>query len=450
MTTPNGSGGPAGTRKRAATVLTVVAAVLVLLASAVIVYRVLAPAEVVDSAGDGYPAPATPEPGVVGTLNAAPLIVDGRLRVYATSRKVWADQPVHAPTRRTPYWSYRRWPAEVTGVLADGATVVTRWSDGELVALDARTGLVRWRAAGARPGDGYVGRRTGAATVYTPVGLYPAPGPDGSRLLIVAGTTERRGIDVATGRELWRAEVDPACPTGDPAAALTTADGQFVIPETCAGGPVLGFYDVGTGRLDRRWQPTGVPGAGPPAADPDGGTAGLRVTPLGCASLRGDCRGLRTETVDGSRGWLLDRSAPVAAPVLDGPETVLVDDVAVAPAGTGLVARSVRTGVERWRWAGDDPALAPADRRTTIIAVQPGLVHLRTASNDLVTLDAATGGQRSRFPLTYGRDSTAWSPGLVYAGHGFLAVERLAEPVAPDAEDDRYYLSAQPVILAAT
>ena len=92
------------------------------------------------------------------------------------------------PPRVTPFWSYRRWPEQVAGVIAgDGPTgpiVVSQWSDGELVALDARTGRVAWRAAGTAPDDGYAGRRTGASTVYAPPGLHLASasrGRDGAR-----------------------------------------------------------------------------------------------------------------------------------------------------------------------------------------------------------------------------------------------------------------------------
>ncbi|MFC6015411.1 PQQ-binding-like beta-propeller repeat protein [Plantactinospora solaniradicis] len=421
--------GETASPRRPPRALAAAVAVLVLVASAVIVHRVLAPAEVVTPARAGYPAPLTVQPGVIGTLNAAPLIVDGRLRVYATTRQIRADQPLDAATRRTPYWSFRRWPAEVAGLMADGATVVTRWSDGQLVALDARTGLVRWRAGGPRPEHGYLGRRTGGATVFTPDGLYLAESRGGTSVLVVTGSTERRGLDLASGRELWRADVDPACRAVDQAEGLTTTAGQLVVVDNCAGAPAVGLYDVGTGAPTTRWQP-------------DAATAAIEVAPVGCAAGRSRCTAIRTISGGVTRGWLVNGPTPVPAPALDAPESVLVGEVAVAPQGTGLVARSVRTGAELWRWTGTG-----ADR---ILAAQPGRVHLRTGAGELLTLDSETGRERSRFPLTYGRDSTTWSPGLVHAASGFVAVERLTEPVDPTAADSRYYLAAQPVILAAT
>ncbi|MBM0204844.1 pyrrolo-quinoline quinone, partial [Micromonospora sp. STR1s_5] len=81
---------------------------------------------------------------------------------------------------------------------------------------------------------------------------------------------------------------------------------------------------------------------------------------------------------------------------------------------------------------------------------QPGRVHLLTETNDLVTLDPATGRLLSRYTLNVGSDGTGWAPGAVWAEAGYVAVERLREPVDPDGDDQRYYLTAEAVILAAT
>ena len=79
--------------------------------------------------------------------------MDGRLRVFADQRRVWAETPVTATEQVTPHWSYRRWPAEAVGVVAverqflwgGSALVVTKWSDGAVVALEATTGTVIWQ-----------------------------------------------------------------------------------------------------------------------------------------------------------------------------------------------------------------------------------------------------------------------------------------------------------------
>ncbi|MGW1059635.1 outer membrane protein assembly factor BamB family protein [Micromonospora rubida] len=404
-----------------------VAALVGVGAVAVVVHRVLAPAEVDTPARASYPAAATPAVGVVGRLPVAPLIVDGRLRVYATTRQVYADQPADSRYRVTPYWSYRRWPAEVSGVVAEGTTVVSRWSDGKLVALDARTGRVAWEADGPAPTDGWTARRTGAGAVWDPPGLFLARAADGRPVLVVSGADGVRGIALTDGRQLWSADVDGGCR----ADVATTAAGQFVAVDRCSGPAIVEFRDVTTGAQTTRWAPPGA-------------TAELAVTPVGCVSHRSRCRGLRTTgPADGAgRGWLVGAGSPVAAPALDPTGSELDGERVVAAADGAVTGRAVRTGEEMWRRADLGPA--------RIIAAQPGRVHLLTEANDLVTLDPSTGAERSRFPLDVGRDGIGWAPGLAYAGGGYVAMERLREPVDPDADDQRYFLTSEPVVLAAT
>jgi outer membrane protein assembly factor BamB len=413
--------GTAGWPRLAAVCAAVASAVAL---GGVIAYRVLAPAETVTVATTSYPAAPAAAPGVIGSLPAAPLIVDGRLRLYATTRQVRADGPVDARTQRTPYWSYRRWPEELIGVVAVGTTVVSRWSDGELVALDARTGRVVWRSKGKPAGKaGYDGGSTGAETVYVPQGLYTA-GP----MVIVRDAGFLRALDVSTGQEAWRTAIAD-CRTG----GFTTAAGQFVTTDTCANPPAVEFYDLGTGQRAARWEP---PGAG----------RSLKVAPLGCAPANSACTALRTTGDGGSKGWLAPEAAagqPVAAPALDPPDSAVVDEVGVVVQGGEAVARAVRTGAELWRWRGSGTA--------EVLAVQPGAVHLLTSAREIVTLDPATGAEKSRFVLAYGRERIDWVPGQVRAGDGFVAVERLMKPV-PDETDDaeEAYFSTLPVILART
>uniref|UniRef100_UPI0039B6D269 outer membrane protein assembly factor BamB family protein n=1 Tax=Micromonospora sp. RTP1Z1 TaxID=2994043 RepID=UPI0039B6D269 len=173
-----------GFPERRRRVVTAIAAVLAVGAAAAVVYRVLAPAEVSTVARRSYPPAATPGVGVIGRLPVAPLIVDGRLRVYAGTRQVYADQPVDGKHRVTPFWSYRRWPAKLDGVLASGTTVISRWSDGTVVALDARTGRVAWRADGPEPGPVPKPRRTLASPVWNPAGLHLTRTGDGRAVLV--------------------------------------------------------------------------------------------------------------------------------------------------------------------------------------------------------------------------------------------------------------------------
>ncbi|MGC5289154.1 PQQ-binding-like beta-propeller repeat protein [Micromonospora sp. DT231] len=405
-----------------------VAALLATVAVAVIAYRVLAPAEVSTVAHAAYPPPAQPAAGVVGRLPVAPLIVDGRLRVYAAHRQVYADRPVDGRHRTTPYWSYRRWPAELTGVVASGRTVVSRWSDGKLVALDAPTGRVLWRLDGPEPAETEaVVRRTGAATVWDPRGLHLADLSDGRTVVVASGDAEARGVEVSGGQQLWRAELPGRCRSD----LGTTASGQLIGLDRCAGPATVEFRDAATGVVHERWRPPGGPDE-------------LVVTPLGCRTGRSDCPALRTSGPGDAagRGWLVGPGEPVAAPVLDPAGATVVGDQVVVVLDGAVVGRSARTGAELWRSA-DLGAVR-------VLAVQPGRVHLLSEANSLVTLDPVTGRQLSRFSLNVGRDGTGWVPGAVGAEGGYVAVERLRRPVDPAADDRRYYLTAEAVILAAT
>ncbi|MDZ5441279.1 PQQ-binding-like beta-propeller repeat protein [Micromonospora sp. 4G57] len=403
-----------------------VAAVLTVAVVAAIVYRVLAPAEVITPARAAYPPAATPPVGVIGRLPVAPLIVDGRLRVYAGTRQVYADQPVDGKHRVTPFWSYRRWPAKLVGVLASGVTVVSRWSDGRVVALDARTGRVAWRADGPEPGPVSKPRRTFASTVWDPAGLHVTRTADGRAVLVAAGRRQVGGYALADGRQLWRVDAGD-CRTD----VGTTATGALIAVDGCAMPTTVEFRDAATGAVRTRWHPPG-------------GGRGLVVTPVGCVDGHSACRGLRTAGSgdDAGRGWLVGAGDPVAAPGLNGPDAELAGERAVGSTGGVLTGRSARTGEDLWRRA--DLGLV------RIIAVQPGRVHLLTERNDLVTLDPSTGAERSRFAMDIGHDGVAWVPGRAYAADGYLALERLRKGAGPDSDDQAYFLTAEPVLLAAT
>src|SRR5262245_39967721 len=90
--------------------VTALAVLVVLGATAVVGYRVLSPAETVSPATQPYPERPAATPKRYGELSSAPLIVDGRLRVYADARRVWADATLTSRSTSTPFWAYRRWP----------------------------------------------------------------------------------------------------------------------------------------------------------------------------------------------------------------------------------------------------------------------------------------------------------------------------------------------------
>src|SRR5215475_5526448 len=90
------------------------------------------PAEVLTTAKGVYPPPPTASTGAVLAMRGAPLIVDGRLRVFADRHEVFADGPIDVAPVSPPYWSFRRNRVDLAAVVASGTFVVSLWFDGEL------------------------------------------------------------------------------------------------------------------------------------------------------------------------------------------------------------------------------------------------------------------------------------------------------------------------------
>ena len=369
--------------------LRIVAAVAVLAAAALIGWRVLAPAEVLEPATSAYPVAATLPPGVTGKVTMAPLIVAGSVRVYAGKRLVKADGPVQAKTTYTAGWSFRRWPEQLTGIVAVETTVVTRWSDGELVALDGRTGKIIWRAAG--PGAAPFAGRTGSAAVWAPPGLHTS----GTSVLVTDGR-QLTAHAVADGTRRWTVTLPDGCDDG-----FVTTGGRYV----CGAG----VWDVGSGSAVAGW-PTGP------------------FTAIGCDIARSGCAGLR----DGSgQGWLTGGTRPVRAPALDAPTATAAGDL-VLTASDGAVVAS-RAGRAVWRWAGV----------AQVLGVRAGRVALLTPERQLVVLDLAAGGQLAAFPLYVRKERVEpWKTERWQLADGYLAVERLIP------EKDTFY-TTDPVVIAA-
>jgi outer membrane protein assembly factor BamB len=243
-------------------------AVVLATAALLIGWRVLGPAEVLAPVAAPLVSPSTHTPGVTGKTAMAPLIVDGQVRVFASKRQVRADAPVDGKTAYTAVWSYRRWPQQLSGVVATGRTVVTRWSDGDLVAIDALTGKIAWRTSGP-PAPAFDGHRTGASTVWAPAGLRVTP----SSVLVTAGSG-LIAYAASTGTRLWTAT---ACTQG-----FVTAGGAYVCP--------AGALDTATGRPVASW---------PPGA----------FAPVACGPALSACPGMRDST---GRSWTTTTLAPAS------------------------------------------------------------------------------------------------------------------------------------------
>lgn len=419
-------------------------ALALLAAAGVVVWRVLGPAEVLDIARDGYPPTVRHRSGVTGETAAAPLIVQGRIRVYAAKRQVRADAPVTAKTMLTPRWSYRRWPAQLNGVVAVGRTVITRWSDGRLTAIDAGAGTIAWRAGGP-PAGGYTGLRTGAATVWEPPGLFTA-----GTTVIATGGGQIAAYAVADGRLRWHA----ATTTGCAGAGFTTAGGAFA----CG----TAVYQGATGAHLPGWP------QGP-------------FTPLDCQVAQSGCGGFRAAPTG---AWLASHAVPVRAPRLDTRQLAAGLALSFSPAGqagtsgaggqagtsgaggaaaltgtagqggtsgiagltgtagqagTTVIAGPPLTGAETWRWS------APPGQTVQLLGSSPGRVYLLTSARTLVTIRAATGVAHSVIRLAKGIEKTTWTPGLWQVGNGYAAVERLNDPQPTSVH---HYFAVNTVIVA--
>jgi outer membrane protein assembly factor BamB len=391
------------------------------IASGLVAHRVLAPAEVSYPAAAPIPVTAVRQAGVTSRFPSAPLIVDGRVRVFADDRAVKADTPVDTPKVGTPGWSFRRWPETLVGVVAVSATVVTRWSDGRLVALRAGTGEVAWRHDGPPPAAaGTVDTAlTRVGTVWAPAGLHTVP--NGS--VLVTGRTDAQVLDADTGALRHGFPLPPGCAAG----GFTTAAGQYVCS---ASGSLL---DAAAAR----------PGSPPPAAPalPPAGIVGP-VTALGCGTAASGCAGLRDAA---GHGWLLTGPAARAVPALDAPGSTVISGAVVSAPGSVLVATSPLTGAELWRRP------VPDGDNVQVVGGGDGVVHLLTGGRDLVTVDAVTGVQRSRFAMRFPTEKRSdWAIGAIHVSGRWLAVERLVPGSTADADRPERYWAELTVLLAAT
>ena len=393
------------------------------------------PAEVSTPAStSGYPLRPTVTPGALLPMRAAPLIVDGRLRVFASRHEVSADGPIDVAPTTARYWSFKRNRVDLMAVVAMDTTVVSLWCDGELVAIDAQTGRITWRAPTEVTECGYPGRRTGASAVYFSENLYTAIGESGSPAVLRRVDGQMWAFDAATGALLWHKVFDgplPNCRT----PGLTTTSGYYLTVDYCGNRGAMEIYDVTTGALVHTWEPPG-------------GESDLGLLSVGCRVGISECAAV--QIVGNMRAWIIGDDGPVEALGVASPDSRIVGTVAAgyadpygSPIGTDIVGRDLTTGRELWRWA------APSGG-VMLVAAQPDRFHVITTDRELITIDATTGAMRSRFSLVMAGEEGAWFSGAAYASNGFVAIERVVPPGDSISADDDYYFSDLPMLLAAT
>ena len=391
----------------------VVATLATLAVVAAVGYRTLRPQDMLTT-------PTTPYPEKVlitderphAELRAAPLIVDGRLRVYAEKWRVWSDGPVGERYESTPYWALRRWPAEVVGVVATettgGPVVVTQWSDGKIIALDARAGAVAWRAEVPITARGYDGRRTGASIVYEPRFLVVAH-PPGRVVVIVTGADALRAFDATTGAELWWRSLgcQPDVWTSRGLVVVPACDTNAFTAVAAASG-----REVATRRLPET-----------------GGRPKVALCRLG----RSDC----PVVTAGDRVWELTVDAGlVEVPPLERGAVLARDRILVYPGSTGVTARRLDSTSPMWRWTG----------KGRLIAADPVGVYLLSEDHTILGLNPLNGGL-AVLGCASMEPNEIWVVGHVHpTGDGYIAVERVTGAPATGT-DDEYYFGPRPVAL---
>ncbi len=443
---------PACWSQRARRIVGVLAAIAVAAAVTLTGYRTLRPAEDLSRATAPLPSPAEALPLPYGELGAAPLIVEGQLRIFAEQRRVWAETPVTATRQVTPHWSYRRWPAESVGVVTvepsflwgSPALVITKWSDGAVVALDAATGEAVWQVrVDPDPDETYRGRRTGGHTVYDPDGLFTAASAtDGAVILLVAGKDQIHAYDAFSGTERWSHTFpgESGCHRTD-----WTGEATYVVKDSCGVAATLEVFDAATGTVLNEWRPAGV-SAGPARV------ANWYVQPEACVLGHSRCTLFRASAaadvismVEAARGkpgivaetWSLGVHGEIAPEAGVESDTPLVaGNVRVEPMLNGYVwAHARSTGALLW--------ISP--RPAVLLAVDGSTAYLADRDRDMLVIDASTGRVQSMIdpPPRYGSN---WLAGYVYVHDGFLAVERLGSGRASD-DDPHYYYAPNPVLL---
>lgn len=404
-------------RQRFTLVGTVTVAVL-LIATAVIVWRVLAPAEVVTPATTSYPSAVFPKPGAVGALVSAPLILDDRIRIYAKKREVWSDGPASYQYERSAYWSYRRWPAQITGVaLVEGeqSMVVTAWSDGVLVGIETGVGTVVWRTTGDPLAKEYTGRRTGAGTVYQPPGFHES----GSRIITVSEVFVR-AFAPDTGLELWR--VPGPAPAGCLGASFTTASQVFVL-DKCANA--LWRIDTATGALLPSMPATAV-------------------EPVSCAVANSNCTAMRLAYGENPvTGWVLTQPDPVESKYLAYSGAALVSQTVISSGPKSVTAIDLATGQPRWKWdlpvPGPFQLLAADASRTLVLSPDGMLVSLNTADGRVLVRTSVMMDNEPELP---------YEVAVSYTSGAYVVLERKLAGATVAASDETYYYTNRPVLLA--
>jgi outer membrane protein assembly factor BamB len=336
--------------------------------------------------------------------------------------------------------------AAVEKSITGGATsvVITRWSDGEIVALSAEKGDVVWQQhIEPAAGEAYNGRRTGARTMYEPDDLFVTASTNDQRtILMVTGKDVVQAIDPWEGTIRWTRVFTeaPGCRQVD-----WTGETTYIVKETCSKPAVLEVYDASSGTLLSTWRPPGA------SIGPDSVTNWF-LEPASCVLGRSGCKLFKaaatgdavsfTEAASGvgkitPTYWRAGRDGAVTPePFADKDNVVVVGDTLLQQVVTNYIwAFSRATGKRIWmsEVAGD------------LIGADDHNVYLVNREFQLLVLNLVTGAVTSSTELRI-RPEDRWLYQQAYLHGGYLALERLQTTRESDV-DEKYYFTINPIVL---
>jgi outer membrane protein assembly factor BamB len=316
-----------------------------------------------------------------------------------------------------------------------------------VVALNPQSGGIAWQdQAKVSNGEGFDGRRTGAATVYQPAGIFTArSSTDGGAILVVAGGDEVIGYNPWTGKRRWEFTFTehPGCHDTD-----WTGETTYVAKDSCAAPAHLQVFDVATGKLMQNWQPPGA-SAGPAEE------ANWLAEPISCVRGHSGCGLVRAsaspevltpkQASDQSGGieaayWRLNFDGSISPePRAKGEKVFLLGETLIQESEDQFGFIRAVDSVTGKGWTSKEHDLR-------LVAVNLLGAYAITKDLHLVVLHPTLGVELSRTDLRRRKDEL-WKPGFVHTAGRFVAVERITG--GPPAEpDDRYYAGATPVVLA--
>jgi outer membrane protein assembly factor BamB len=302
-------------------------------------------------------------------------------------------------------WSYETKSASVP-VVAEEEGLVLVGTDSTLVALDGRTGTVKWRVGGAY----------GPPAVHAGVVYAPSGNRDGGILL---------ALDARTGHELWHIDVTDGVRTpptisggviyfGAGPVTLAAVDlstrqqlWTFKAVDNLAFAPVVADGIVLFGDFDSLYALGSVTAA---AGTPTPGINNGSPQDPGGAMFRGNSRHTGVYEAQGAPQLAGPRwQVPLGAVI--GSSPAIADGVLYVGSSNGyLNALDADSGSWRWRWkAGGSIVSSPA--------VVSGTVYFGSLDNYFYALDASSGALKWSFKTGAGiMSSPAVADGAVFFG----------------------------------